>query len=329
MKTSLILIFALGAACAGRAQESVNTSVLSRFDMLHIRDPFVLADPSDSTYYLFGTNQTSDGYAGYRSKDLESWEGPFPLSRNDAAFRGAKDFWAPECHMYGGKYYLFTTARSRTDSLPGSYIFVADTPLGPYREHSEGCVTPEGWRSLDGTLHIDGKGDPWLIFCHEWTQVGDGTIEAVRLSRDLKKALGRPQTLFSASSASWVRSHEPDGNRFVADGPFPYRNKKGELLILWSSFGEYGYAIGVARSPGGEILGPWEQSPQPLSEGDSGQGMLFRTFGGELRLCLHCPNRPPVEKLFFYSLKETGDGLLDEPAMIVGPPRQKKPERTR
>ena len=173
--------------------------------------------------------------------------------------------------------------------------FEADTPRGPYREHSKGRVTPEDWNSLDGTLHVDRQGRPWMVFCHEWTQIGNGTVEAVRLKKDLSGPAGKPVTLFKASEAPWVRSHVPGEKLYVTDGPFLLRNSRGELLMLWSSFTDEGYATGLARSRSGDIGGPWEQFPQPIFRRDGGHGMILRTFDGRLLLSIHQPNRTPDE----------------------------------
>ena len=43
-------------------------------------------------------------------------------------------------------------------------------------EMQEEAVTPDGWQSLDGTLYVDRSGKPWMVFCHEWLQVGDGQM---------------------------------------------------------------------------------------------------------------------------------------------------------
>ena len=177
---------------------------------IHIRDPYILPVAGDSTYYLFGTNQAdvsyrSKGFYCYASRDLKEWTGPYPAFVPDEGFWGGNNFWAAECHAYRDKYYLFATIRGKADSLLGTAIFEADTPRGPYREHSKGRVTPEGWNSLDGTLHVDRQGRPWMVFCHEWTQIGNGTVEAVRLKKDLSGPAGKPVTLFKASEAPWVR----------------------------------------------------------------------------------------------------------------------------
>lgn len=77
-------------------------------------------------------------------------------------------------------------------SQRGTTILRAERPVGPYREYAKGRVTPEEWGALDGTLYLDGQGDPWMVFCHEWVQVGDGTIEAVPLRKNLRGPAGKP-----------------------------------------------------------------------------------------------------------------------------------------
>jgi arabinan endo-1,5-alpha-L-arabinosidase len=137
----------------------------------------------------------------------------------------------------------------------GTLILVSDAPEGPYQPWSDGPVTPSHWQCLDGTLFVGKKGKLWIVFCHEWTQVHDGPVIAMRLSADLKSAEGRPIILFNASEAPWVRRNqwpgEEDKGRFpvyVTDGPFFYRTQQGSLLMLWSSFGATGYPMGIARS---------------------------------------------------------------------------------
>ena len=44
---------------------------------------------------------------------------------------------------------------------------------GPFELHSDGVVTPHEWCCLDGSLYVDDDGTPWMVFCHEWQQVGD------------------------------------------------------------------------------------------------------------------------------------------------------------
>jgi hypothetical protein len=61
----------------------------------------------------------------------------------------------------------------------------------------------------------------------------------------------------------------------------------------------------LARSTTGELAGPWEQLGT-LVEGNSGHGMLFRTFAGQLMLVLHQPfGRDARANL--YEMEDVGD----------------------
>lgn len=130
---------------------------------------------------------------------------------------------------------------------------------------------------LDGTLVLDQNGAPYLVFCHEWVQVGDGEICVLPLSENLSASVGEPRLLFRASEAPWVKAY--DTGKYVTDGPFAYRTQDGQLLLLWSSFSEGGYTIGCARSANGSIAGPWTQDCRPLYADDGGHGMVFRKKG--------------------------------------------------
>ena len=79
--------------------------------------------------------------------------------------------------------------------------------------------------------------------------------------------------------------------------------------MLWSSFSDSGYAMGLARSESGGILGPWIQQPEPLVDRDSGHGMAFHTLDGRLMLSWHSPNATPLERPVFFEAKENKDGI--------------------
>ena len=64
--------------------------------------------------------------------------------------------------------------------------------------------------------------------------------------------------------------------------------------------------IASMRSTTGELAGPWEQL-EPLIVGDSGHGMLFHTFEGQLMMVLHQPFRNARGKL--YEMEDLGDRL--------------------
>ncbi len=282
---------------------------------INIRDPFVLPVPAEGRYYLYGTTGAetwashATGIDCYTGADLEHWAGPFPAFRPPTGFWADRNFWAPEVHAYGGRYAMF--ASFKTEGVcRGTQILAASSPRGPFLPISAGPVTPRDWECLDGTLFVDADSQPWIVFCHEWVQVGDGEICALRLSDDLTAPVGQPLLLFRASEAPWaVEINSKSRRGYVTDGPSLHRLADGGLIMLWSSFSTGGYTVGIARSASGDILGPWQQVPEPLYAGDGGHCMVFRTFDGDLRLAFHRPNPTPDERPHFVALRETGESV--------------------
>ncbi len=282
---------------------------------IHIRDPYVLPIMAEKQYYLYGTTgaeawtNAASGIDYYTSPDLQNWEGPFPAFRPPADFWADRNFWAPEVHAYQGRYYMFASFKAE-GMCRGTQILAADSPQGPFLPLSDQPVTPRDWECLDGTLYVDAQSQPWMVFCHEWVQVGNGEICALRLSDDLVAALGTPQRLFQASEAPWAQEINSKGRKgFVTDGPWMHRLANGELLMLWSGFGTGGYTVGAAKSDSGEISGPWQHMPDPVYVGDGGHCMVFRTFDGQLHLAYHRPNPSPDERPYFVPLREHQSSL--------------------
>lgn len=272
---------------------------------INIRDPFVLLD--GGTYYLYGTRGATcwgkaTGFDVYTGSDLSQWDGPFPCFENDGSFWADRNYWAPEVHIQEGKYYMFASFKSETRRR-GTAILRADSPLGPFLPWSDGPVTPAEWECLDGTYYADEEGKPWMAFCHEWLQAGDGEIWAMRLSEDLRKAAGEPRLLFRASEAEWAveMRHSSGKTGFVTDGPFFWRTDDGKLLCLWSSFSAEGYTQAVAVSDTGRIDSHFSQR-KPLFMKNGGHGMLFKTKENQTMLALHQPNEHLKEHPVFLPL---------------------------
>jgi arabinan endo-1,5-alpha-L-arabinosidase len=298
---------------------------------IQIRDPYILPLPEEGRYLLFGTTDKNAwsgpglGFDCYESRDLENWTGPIPAFRPPPDFWSNTQFWAPECHPWQGRYYLFASF-AKDERQRGTQILVSDRPEGPYRLHSDGPVTPRDWECLDGTLFVDDAGKPWMVFCHEWVQVEDGEMCALPLTDDLRAAAGEPTLLFRASAAAWAKpfeAHGRTGNR-VTDGPFLHRLAGGGLLMLWSTVGYEGYAMGYAISESGSILGPWRQSDAPIYRRDGGHGMLFRDFDGQLWMTLHRPNDTPNERPLWLPVAETGGRLALRPRICPLPRNDKE-----
>ena len=273
---------------------------------INIRDPFVLAD--NGLYYLYGTRGNEcwgrgTGLDCYASRDLVNFEEPVEVFTPPVDFWADKNFWAPEVHRVKDKYYMFVSFKA-DGVCRGTQILKADSPLGPFVPHSDGPVTPRDWECLDGTLYIEhGEDDqPYIVFCHEWVQITDGTVCALKLTGDLKKPIGEPAVLFHASEAPWIVDIR--GGNYVTDGPFLYRSRSGKLKMIWSSFGDEGYTLALANSKTDTIHGPWVQEPTLLFSKDGGHGMVFETFDGRLMVALHSPNINGEERPYFFDVTE-------------------------
>lgn len=295
---------------------------------IRVRDPFILADKNTQTYYLYASinNRTQDegqGVEVYTSKDLQNWTAPQPVFKVPEDFWATKWVWAPEVHFYKGKYYLFTTFTSNDtlDNPPlesptegwlpyykrGSQILVSDSPTGPFEPFSSTPHTNIDWMALDGTLWVEDD-QPYMVYCHEWVQIKDGTMDLIALKDDLSATDGNNQILFKASDAQWATAIAR-GHGYVTDGCFLYKTKTDNLIMIWSSIGKDGYAIGTAISESGSIKGPWKHQPNRLFQKDGGHGMIFNTFEGQLVIALHQPNTRTNERMQLYKLNDTGETL--------------------
>lgn len=281
---------------------------------INIRDPYILN--YNGAYYMYGTRDTQwtsgatvhdFGFDVYVSSDLEEWTGPKSVFEYYDGFWGINDFWAPEVHLYNGKFYMFATFR-RENGLRGTGVLVSDTPDGQFVPNSDGNLTPDDWHSLDGTLYVE-EGKPYMVFCHEWLQIGAGTVCAVELTSDLKNTVGDPFLLWSCEDAVWKCDLRGDGS-YVTDGPFLLK-KGNELISIWSSF-TFGkkYCEAIARSDNGSLFGKWSIDDNLMLKNDGGHGMIFKDNDGNYNFVYHSPNtrfleRPTIKKIDLGSLFES------------------------
>lgn len=295
-----------------------------------IRDPFILVDNKTQTYYLYCSSSVEKngkhlgGVAVYKSKDLKDWTDKKQVFvvPEDNWITGL--VWAPEVHYYKGKYYLFATLncdiewkKQKPGWTPyyyrGTQIFYADSPEGPFKAFGNMPHTPIDKMCLDGTLYVENN-VPYMVYCHEWVQAIDGEMHLQQLSEDLSKPVSNPIKLFCASSAPWSTGlvwGDSMPRFYVTDGCFMYKTKTNKLLMIWSSFMDGNYAIGIAESVTGRVVGPWRQQPQPLFNKDGGHGMIFRALDGKIYLVFHQPNSPTgKERARLFELEDTGETLV-------------------
>ncbi len=182
-----------------------------RLPDVRIRDPHILADAESGNYYLTSSLRRSEQHpcGGVEVRTSRTWSTgdlPVPVYAVPEDNWGRAGVWAPEMHAYRGWYYLFLTHNS-DEPLPGiapgpvcigtlrtvrrgSQVLLSASPLGPFRVFHSRPHLPASMMTLDGTLWIE-DGAPYMVYCHEWVQMQDGTVEMVRLKDDLSDVAGR------------------------------------------------------------------------------------------------------------------------------------------
>lgn len=289
-----------------------------KLNEINIRDPFIL--PYRKKYYMYGSrvgrptngrwgDQT--GFDVYISEDLENWSAPKSIFEKNNRFWGTEEFWAPEVHFYNRKFYMFASFKA-DGKCRATHILAAEKPDGLFAPVAEEAATPKSWECLDGTLYVDQKGLPHLVFCHECVQIGDGTICEVQLSQDLAKPVSEPNVLWHASDYPKIQNAAKGKTALVTDGPFLFRGKSGDLFCIWSTFNENGYCELISKSSNGDIDGTWSILDQPLSSDQGGHGMIFTDFFGNNRFIMHRPNTATDERPVIFNLRQEENRLYIE-----------------
>lgn len=266
-------------------------------DSIRLSDPCILADKATNQYYMTGT-----GGMLWKSADLKFWEGPYFVAQTDpASWMGPRPMiWAAELHAYKGKYYYFATFTNRAVKIDtvddnvierrACHVLVSNKPDGPYTPMADPIYLPAEKPTLDGTFWVDTDGKPYMVYCHEWLQNGNGTMEMIELKPDLSGTIGAGTILFRAKDAPWNRETDKGGNigpHKVTDGPYLFRTGSGRLGMIWTSWIDDIYVQGVAYSTSGSLKGPWVHEKDLITPPNFGHAMLFKTLDGKDLMSVH------------------------------------------
>lgn len=318
--TLLMCLLLWGTAIAQAQEKPVRKNI--PLDSIHLSDPFILADQKTKTYYMTGT-----GGRLWKSTDLKYWEGPFNVAKTDPnSWMGPKPMiWAAEIHSYKNRYYYFATFTNQAVKIGtfkgneierrACHVLVSDKPEGPYVPMKDSVYLPANKPTLDATLWFE-DGKPYMVYCYEWLQTWDGTIEKIELKDDLSGTIGEGKLLFKASESPWSREKDENGkdkpNR-VTDGPYLFNTATGKLGMIWTSWIHNVYTQGVAYSSSGKLNGPWVQEKAPITPANFGHGMLFKTFAGKQLMCIHSHkdvNGKYIRIPHFFEVDLSGDKLV-------------------
>lgn len=212
------------------------------------------ADPSiirvGDTFYATGTSsEWAPHYPIYTSKDLVRWEliGHVFEKTPDWA---SSSFWAPELYHHKGTYFVYYTARRKSDNVSVIGVATSDDPRNGFKDR--GIIREWGKEAIDGFVFQDKDGS----FYFSWKAYGlnkDRPIElmACEMTDDLLGFKGEPFELRLAGR----KPISAEGQVMTRRGDWYY--------LFYSTKGCCGpgcdYQLEVSRAK--DLRGPWEASP--------------------------------------------------------------------
>lgn len=228
------------------------------------------ADPSiirvDSIYYATGTSsEWAPYYPIYRSSNLRDWrQSGYVFDKAPEWTTGS--FWAPEYYKIGNTYFVYYTARRKSDNR--SFIGVATSRYPDHGFTDHGVIIEHGKEAIDAFVFNDG-GQLYITF--KAYGLEDRPIELLgyKLSADGLKTEGEPFSLLKDSSRAGM-----EGQSIL---------KKDNYYYLFYSAGNCcgqgcSYSVNVARST--NFKGPYElfNGNPILSENEAWKCMGHGTF---------------------------------------------------
>ena len=280
---------------------------------IRIRDPYIVV--YEDAYYMFGTvgeERFERSLYVYRSTDLSDWEEPKVIYTLPEDGWAEGELWAPEVHLYHGRYYLFISIMGKHGKR-GTQILVCDVPDGTYVPLADHPQTPMEFSCIDGTLYVE-DGVPYMVYSKDWAgdfpnrDVYVGEIWAVRLTDDLADMAGEPFCLFTSDSAPYSSTthafRDKTVTRYGSDAPFVMRLTDGTLYMTWSPIPDNNYIVSAAVSDNGTIHGNWKHLDEPLFDQNGGHAMFFTDLQGQRKMCIHHPEKWMAERALFVDVEE-------------------------
>lgn len=258
------------------------------------RNPVIAGDFPDPTvirvgdvYYAAGTSgESAPPYRVYESNDLVNWKHVGPLFKEMPEWTMGS-FWAPELFYHNNTYFVYYTARRKSDRK--SFIGVASTDDIHKGFTDHGLIIEWTNEAIDAfVIELDGK------LYITWKAYGldrDRIIQLLgaELSDDGLSVKGESFMLLEANIHDW-EAGGIEGQCLVKHGDYIYMFYAGNSCCGINC----NYMTGVARAK--NIRGPWERhSENPILVGDDhwrcpGHGTLVATPNNRYFFMYHAYN---------------------------------------
>lgn len=224
------------------------------------------ADPSiirvGDTYFAVGTSsEWGPAYPLYTSKDLVNWAYVGPAF-NELPSWTMGSYWAPELFYRDNTYYLYYTARRKSDQR--SFIGVATTRDLTKGFTDHGLLLEWTTEAIDPFI-IDDDGKRFITWKAYGLDKGKAIeILGAELSADGLKVTGQAFSLIKADPANWEKGGA-EGQALFRRGNYVYMLYSGNACCG----AQCNYQVGLARAR--TLQGPWEKyenNPVMVSDKD-------------------------------------------------------------
>lgn len=286
MNRMLLLISLVGQALAGLLLPASATPLntfdnagAGQEDTIHIQPviPGDFADPSvirvGNTYYAAATSsEWAPHYPLFTSKDLIHWKQLGYVFAQTPAWAAAS-FWAPELFYHKGTYYVYYTARRKSDGISCIGVATSKDPEKGFKD--QGIVVAFGKEAIDAFV-IESEGKLYITFKAYGLDKRPIELLGYQLTDDGLRTVGKPFMLLR------------DEERMGMEGQCIVK-RNNYYYLFYSAGGCCGrscsYHVNVARSA--SLKGPYvKYDKNPVLTGYdtwkcTGHGTIVTTAKGE------------------------------------------------
>jgi GH43 family beta-xylosidase len=218
------------------------------------------ADPGvafDGTRYIMSctSGNAADAFPLWVSTDLLTWQRMGHILPAAARPAWAKsDFWAPELHKIGTKWFAYWSARQANGMLAIGAAS-ADDVLGPYTALPAPIIANAGVGLIDASALVTPQA-AYLV----WKE--DGNAQGAPTPIKMRELAGNGLAFASATTTTLITNDKTwEGN--LVEGPFVIEHD-GSYYLFYSGNAYYDsrYAIGVARASA--PMGPYTKAAAPI-----------------------------------------------------------------
>ncbi|GAB3899061.1 family 43 glycosylhydrolase [Larkinella knui] len=231
------------------------------------RNPVIagdFADPSvirvGDTYYAVGTSsEWAPAYPIYTSRDLVNWTYVGPVFTSLPEWTMGS-YWAPELFHRNGIFYVYYTARRKSDKH--SYIGVASTHDLRKGFTDHGVLLEWTSEAIDAFV-LEDQGKLYITWKAYGLDKGKAIeILGAELASDGLKVTGKEFTLVTAERNTW-EAGGAEGQALFKHGRYFYMTYSGNTCCGANC----NYQVGLARAE--KLRGPWEKyAGNPVLVGD-------------------------------------------------------------